>query len=112
MASSLVQPNARLQAPPEAELGKDKAQYLAVCFLILPVENRTCGFYRIRLNTVVLFLMSYRLSSSCGIFAHALMPRLEFTSPLTGIISWRMRVWLPPAPALPRRGAFAMGNVT
>jgi len=33
-------PNARLQAPPRAgarELGKDKAQYLTACFLILPV---------------------------------------------------------------------------
>ena len=33
------------------QLGKDKAQYLTACFLILPVENRTCGFYRIRLST-------------------------------------------------------------
>jgi len=90
--SFVTTPNARLQALLIAELGKDKAQYLAVCFLILPVENRTCGFYRIRLSTLVLFLMSYRPSSSFGIFAHAFMPRLEFTSPLTGIISLRIRV--------------------
>jgi hypothetical protein len=32
-------------------LGKDKAQCLAACFLILPVENQTCGFDRIRLST-------------------------------------------------------------
>jgi hypothetical protein len=38
------------------------------------------------------------------------MPRLEFTSPLTGIISLRIRVWLPHAPALPRLGAFAVGT--
>jgi len=31
--------------------------------------------------------------------------------PLGGIISWRLRVILPPAPALPRRGAFAKGSV-
>ena len=60
---------------------------------------------------MVLFLLSYRPSSSFGIFAHAFMPGLEFTSPLTGIISWRIRVSLPHAPALPRLGAFAMGNI-
>jgi hypothetical protein len=90
-----LKPNASLQLRPEAgarELGKDKVQCLAVCFLILPVENRTCGFYRIRLSTLVLVLMSYRPSSSFCIFAHAFMPRLEFTSPLTGIISLRIRV--------------------
>jgi hypothetical protein len=32
-------------------LGKDKAQYLTACFLILPVEHRTCGFDRIRRST-------------------------------------------------------------
>ncbi len=53
--------------------------------------------------------MSYRPSSSSCIFAHAFMPRREFTSPFTGLISWRIRVELPHAPALPRRGAFAMG---
>ena len=31
--------NASLQLLPKAGLGKDKAQYLAVCFLILPIEN-------------------------------------------------------------------------
>src|SRR5436305_4281567 len=33
-------PNAGAHLPPEAALGKDKAQCLAACFLILPVENR------------------------------------------------------------------------
>ena len=39
------------------------------------------------------------------------MPRREFTSPFAGIISWRIRVELPHAPALPRLGAFAKGSV-
>jgi len=39
------------------------------------------------------------------------MPRLEFTSPCAGIISLRIRVELPHAPALPRLGAFAKGSV-
>ena len=46
--------NATRQALPKAEarkLGKDKAQCLAACFLILPVENRACSFDRTRLNT-------------------------------------------------------------
>src|SRR5204862_232762 len=46
--------NATLQARRAAgarELGKDKAQCLAACFLILPVENRTCHFDGIRLST-------------------------------------------------------------
>ena len=33
------------------QLGKDKAQCLTACFLILPVENRACGFDRTRLST-------------------------------------------------------------
>jgi hypothetical protein len=47
-------PNARPELRLEAgarQLGKDKAQCLAACFLILPVENRTCHFHGIRLNT-------------------------------------------------------------
>src|SRR5215813_9436313 len=44
-------PNTTLQARPIAGLGKDKAQYLPACFLILPVANRTYGFHRIRLST-------------------------------------------------------------
>jgi hypothetical protein len=47
----LEQPNARRELLPEAVLGKDKAQCLAACFLILPVENRACGFHRTRLST-------------------------------------------------------------
>ncbi len=49
-----MKPNAGHQARREAgarQLGKDKAQYLTACFLILPVENRTCGFPRIRRST-------------------------------------------------------------
>ena len=76
--------NATLQAPPIAALGKDKAQCLAACFLILPVENRACSFHRTRLNTLVLFLMTYRPSSSLGIFAHAFLPGRE----LHEAISW------------------------
>ena len=44
-------PNAGRQAPPIAGLGRDKARYVAARFLIPPVENRTCDFHRIRLNT-------------------------------------------------------------
>src|SRR5215471_16224470 len=33
------------------QLGKDEAQFLTVCFLILPVENRTWHFDGIRLST-------------------------------------------------------------
>jgi hypothetical protein len=46
-----LKPNASLQLLPKAGLGKDKAQCLAACFLILPVENRACGFHRTRLST-------------------------------------------------------------
>jgi hypothetical protein len=103
--------NARRQAPLIAELGRRKARCIAARFLTPPVENRTCGFYRILLSTLVLFLVSSRPSSSFGIFAHAFLPRREFTSPLTGIISLRIRVSLPHAPALPRLGAFAKGSL-
>jgi hypothetical protein len=108
---AVARPNVGRQAPPIAGLGKDKAQCLAVCFLILPVENRTCGFDRIRLSTLVLFLMSPRPSSSFGIFAHAFMPRRACTRPCAGIISWRLRVSLPQAPARPRLRAFAKGRM-
>ena len=37
--------------------------------------------------------------------------RRNITHPMYGIISWRIRVWLPHAPALPRLGAFAMGKI-
>ena len=77
-------PNARFQARETAGLGRDKARYVTACFLIPPVEHRTCGFHRIRLNTLVLFLVSSRPSSSFGMFAHAFMPRLE----LHEAISW------------------------
>ena len=32
-------------------MGRDKARYVTARFLIPPVEHRTCGFHRIRLNT-------------------------------------------------------------
>jgi hypothetical protein len=32
-------------------LGKDKAQYLSACCLLLPVSHRTCGFHRLRRST-------------------------------------------------------------
>jgi hypothetical protein len=41
---------ARLKAGAR-QLGKDKAQCLAACFLLLPVENRPCHFHGLRLNT-------------------------------------------------------------
>src|SRR6266849_3335527 len=50
-SSAFEKPNAGRQAPLEAGLGRDKARCLWVRFLIPPVENRTCGFHRIRLNT-------------------------------------------------------------
>ena len=44
-------PNARPELLPEAGLGRDRAQCLAVCFPIPPVENRACGLHRTRLST-------------------------------------------------------------
>ena len=40
-------------------------------------HNRTCGFHRIRLSTLVLFLVSSRPSSIFHIFVHAFMPGRE-----------------------------------
>src|SRR5207247_405849 len=44
-------PNAGAYLLPEAGLGRDKARYLSVRFLIPPVEHRACGFHRPRRNT-------------------------------------------------------------
>ena len=48
-------PNAKFQLPLEAgatELGRRKARCITGRFLTPPVENRTYGFHRIRLNTL------------------------------------------------------------
>ena len=95
-----MQPNARGEPLLEAEareLGKDKAQYLTACFLILPVENRTCGFYRIRLST-------FGPSPWKSMKRPFTFPQLHSPFPVD---SSRVR-WVPLFPSSHRLGAFAV----
>src|SRR5215813_8917555 len=78
-------------------LGKDKAQYLKACFLILPVEHRACDFHRTRRST---------FGRSPWISMKRLFPFLQLHSTFP-VDSLRVR-WVPLFPSFQRLGAFAI----
>jgi hypothetical protein len=78
-------------------LGKDTAQYLAACFLILPVEHRACDFHRTRRST---------FGPSPWTSMKRLFPFLQLHSAFP-VDSLRVR-WGPLFPSFQRLEAFAI----
>jgi hypothetical protein len=78
-------------------LGRDKARYLAVRFLIPPVEHRACDFHRTRRST---------FGRSPWTSMKRLFPFLQLHSAFP-VDSLRVR-WVPLFPSFQRRGAFAL----